>query len=108
MVTYVFDGSFEGLLTAIFEFYEQKPGAVKLVSQIHHQPDLLAEHIDIISDETKATRVWTALKKKLSNDWQTRFYKTFLQKSVSSAFFMCSFVKRCVSTYSKNVCVCVF
>ena len=84
MVTYVFDGSFEGLLTAIFEFYEQKPGAVKLVSQIHHQPDLLSGHIDIISDETKATRVWTALKKKLSNDWQTRFYKTFLSETAES------------------------
>ena len=32
MTTYIFDGSLEGLLTAIFEFYERKSGTIKLVA----------------------------------------------------------------------------
>jgi len=84
MVIYVFDGSFEGLLTAIFEFYERKPGKIQLVSQSRFEPVLIDEVLEIISDETKATRVWNGLKKKISPDWQQRFYKTFLSESDES------------------------
>jgi len=84
MTTYLFDGSFEGLLTAIFEFYERKPGKVQLVSQRHFQPMLLEETFEISNDETKVNRVWTGLKKKLSSDWQMRFYKTYLSETEES------------------------
>ena len=84
MIKYVFDGTFEGLLTAIFESYEQKAGVVKLVATHHHQPDLLEDSVDIVSDESKAGRVWLGLQKKLSTDWQNRFFKTFLSESAES------------------------
>ncbi|HEX8270921.1 MAG TPA: TIGR03915 family putative DNA repair protein [Flavobacterium sp.] len=84
MVTYVFDGSLEGLLTAIFEFYEQKPGRVELVSNANYQPALLDDAVEIISDEAKSARVWDGLKKKLSTDWQMRFYKTYLSETAES------------------------
>lgn len=81
MTTFVFDGSFEGLLTAIFTYYELKPGAVKIESSVLHQADLLAEPIEIITDESKAARVWSGLKNKISSDWQMRFYKTYLSET---------------------------
>jgi len=84
MTIYVFDGSLEGLLTAIFEFYERKPGKIQLVSQSRFEPVLLDEVFEVISDETKAKRVWDGLKKKISPDWQQRFYKTFLSESDES------------------------
>lgn len=84
MVIYVFDSSLEGLLTAIFEFYERKPGKIQLVSQSRFEPVLLEEVFEVISDETKARRVWDGLKKKISPDWQQRFYKTFLSESDES------------------------
>lgn len=84
MVIYVFDGTLEGLLTAIFEFYERKPGKIQLVSQSRFEPVLLDEVFEVISDETKAKRVWDGLKKKISPDWQQRFYKTFLSESDES------------------------
>lgn len=84
MTTYIFDGSMEGLLTAIFEFYERKPGKIQLVSAINFQPMLLEEPFQVVSDEAKAKRVWTGLRKKISQDWQTRFYKTFLSELAES------------------------
>ena len=84
MTTYIFDGSFEGLLTAIFEFYERKPGKIQLVSESQFAPLLLEESFEVISDEAKAKRVWTGLKKKLSPDWQQRFYKTHLSETDES------------------------
>lgn len=84
MTIYIFDGTMEGLLTAIFEFYERKPGKIQLVSQAKFQPMLLAETLEVIADEEKAKRVWAGLKKKISPDWQLRFYKTFLSETEES------------------------
>ena len=84
MAVYIFDGTFEGLLTSIFEFYERKPGKVQLVSASYFQPMLLEETLEIISDEAKAKRVWAGMKKKVNADWQFRFYKTFLSETPES------------------------
>ena len=84
MEVYVFDGSMEGLLTAVFEFYERKPKAIQLVSQRHFQPVLLEEVYEIISDESKSKRVWEGLKKKMSAEWQLRFYKAYLSEDAAT------------------------
>lgn len=84
MVIYVFDGTLEGLLTSVFEFYERKPGQIQLVAQQHFEPVLIDEVLEIISDETKAKRVWSGLKKKISSDWLMRFYKAFLAEDAAT------------------------
>ena len=84
MQVYVFDGTLEGLLTAIFEFYERKPGKIQLVAQQHFEPFLLAEVLEIVSDETKAQRVWKGLSKKIGNNWLLRFYKAFLSEDAGT------------------------
>ncbi len=80
MTTLVFDGSFEGLLTAVFETYELKIRTVKIVSSANFQPGLLDESMVIISDEEKSARVWKALLKKVSKDWGTRLYSCYLSE----------------------------
>jgi len=84
MVIYLFDGSLEGLLTAVFEYYERKPGPVQLVWDKYFQPVMLQETFEVISDEAKAKRVWTGLCKKLGPDWQTRFYKAYLSETAET------------------------
>ena len=84
MIKFVFDGTFNGLLSAIFDFYELKPAAVQLVAAQHFQSDLLDEPHHVFTSEEKSTRVWKGLKSKLSTDWQTRFYKTFLSETSES------------------------
>lgn len=81
MTTFIFDGTFEGLLTSIFEYYERKPGKVELVATHYYEPKLIGETLEITNDEAKAKRVWAGLKKKLSPDWQLRFYKSFLAET---------------------------
>lgn len=80
MAVYVFDGSLEGLLTAIFEYYERKPGQVELVWDIYHQPKAFEEELFISNDEAKAKRVWKGLGKKLSGNWLHRFYSAYLSE----------------------------
>lgn len=91
MTTYVFDGSLEGLLTAIFEFYERKPGKIRLVDAAHFEPELLGETLEIVSDEAKSQRVWNGLKKKLPADWLLRFYKAYLAEDTETFWQLFAF-----------------
>jgi probable DNA metabolism protein len=84
MVTYVFDGSFRGLLTAIFEFYDRKDTAAELVWDRLYQPRMLGETFEVVSDNLKGKRVWTGLKKKLSPDWLQLFYKAYLAEDAQT------------------------
>lgn len=84
MVIFVFDGSFEGLLTSVFDSYELKAKAVHLVPEQMHQPTLLEETHGVVSDQAKAKRVWDGLKKKIPKEWQQRFYKTYLSETPES------------------------
>ena len=80
MELYVFDGTLEGLLTSIFYSYERKAEQVKLVSQENYLPDVFQTSVTVLSDETKANRVWKGLRQKLNGEWMKRFYKSFLSE----------------------------
>jgi probable DNA metabolism protein len=80
MVTYVFDGSFEGLLTAVFDSYERHEKAVALVWDKYYQPTMLVEMHEVVTDAEKAQRVWKALGKKLSQQWGNMFYTAYLSE----------------------------
>ena len=84
ITTYIFDGSLDGLLTSVFEFYERKPGKIKLVPISDYEPVLLGDTLEIVSDESKAKRVWEGLKKKLRPDWMLRFYKAYLSEDAET------------------------
>ncbi|WP_298150444.1 TIGR03915 family putative DNA repair protein [Flavobacterium sp.] len=81
MTIFLFDGSFEGLLSAVFEYYETKPGTVQLVCSQHYQPGIIDIPVDIVSDRKKADRVWQGLRKKISADWVSRFYKSYFAET---------------------------
>lgn len=80
MKIYVFDGSFYGILTAIFDSYFRKDYPVKLISNENSSSSMFDEEIEIITDQEKAKRVWKALKNKISKTHQKHFYSSFLSE----------------------------
>ena len=80
MTTYIFDGSFQGLLTALFEFYDRREKAVDLVWDKYYQPVMMGDTLEINTDEQKAKRVWGGLEKKLSSQWRSAFYTVYLSE----------------------------
>jgi probable DNA metabolism protein len=80
LITYIFDGSFEGLLTSVFESYEYKHNDIFIKAKIHHAPALLEELHEVNSDEVKSRRVLDGLKKKLSKDWYNKLFKVYLSE----------------------------
>lgn len=84
MAIYVFDGSMEGLLTAIFEYYERRPAVVSLVRKSDYQPRAFEEELIIVTDDTKAERVWNGLKRRLTSESLQRCYSAYLSEQPAS------------------------
>lgn len=74
----VYDGSFAGLLTAIFEVYEYKLKDVHLCKQLNFSPALFETHHVVYTSEEKSKRVAAALGKKMSAPAMEQFYRCFL------------------------------
>ena len=58
MTWLVYDGSFEGLLSAIFDTYEYKWKRGRIRKEGSSVPQLFAEIHTVVTDESKASRVW--------------------------------------------------
>ena len=78
MTTLIYDGSFEGLLTAVFDIYELKLGHVRLLKGEWRNTALFETTIKVVTENTRATRVLKGLKQKLSAMGVQRLYAAHL------------------------------
>lgn len=80
MVTVVYDGSFAGFLTAVFEIYEYKFEGALIVTRERFQPNVFNKHHESYFSREKAKRVWKGLSLKISSVGLTQVYRTFLSE----------------------------
>ncbi|MBB6217526.1 putative DNA metabolism protein [Anaerosolibacter carboniphilus] len=80
MIYYIYDGSFDGLLTCIYEAYYRREKPEKILFREDDQENLLVQKVYIEQDKEKAEKVYTAIRTKISlNALQNVFY-TFLSE----------------------------
>lgn len=79
-VHFIYDGSFEGFLTCVFEAYQYKQTQVQFQRKQSVQQLLFAEGIHLDTDPIKADRVWKGLTKKLSRSGVRQIYFGFLSE----------------------------
>lgn len=77
MDIYLYDSSFEGFLTAVFESYTSR-GVIRKENAF--VPDMFATTIRVETDLEKADRVWAGLSKKLSANGLHQYFSTFLSE----------------------------
>ena len=80
MTTLIYDGTFEGLLTAVFEIYERKLIHVKILKSEWRIGALFEDVIKVITDQVKARRVLKGLKERLSTEGVQRVYVAHLSE----------------------------
>lgn len=78
MTTLIYDGTFEGLLTAVFEIYERKLGQVKLHKGEWLNTAMFEDVLRVVTDEARANRVLKGLKQKMSPLSVQRLYAAHL------------------------------
>ena len=77
MTDYLYDGTFEGLLTCIHHHYYTDK-ATGIYHRENYQSSMLGGYMDVETDEEKAVRVYEAIEKKISSYDLKRIYKAYL------------------------------
>ncbi|GGH78314.1 putative DNA metabolism protein [Filimonas zeae] len=98
MTTLLFDGSFPGLLTAIFEVYEYKLNDVRLATA-DSNPVLFGEQREVVTDASKAKRVWQGIGNCISGEARHQLYQAYLSEldtmpQTLLAYFQYAFFKQ--------------
>lgn len=76
----VYDGSFEGFLSAVFTVYEEKLTHVDIQREGNVQRSFFGDIQEIITNKTHADRVWDGLTKKLTTYGRNQLYYSFLSE----------------------------
>lgn len=85
MTTLVYDGTFEGLLTAVFEIYERKLHHIKLFQGKWRNSALFEDVVQVITDTVKYDRVLKGLKKRISPQGIQQLYAAYLAETDTCA-----------------------
>lgn len=102
MTQVIYDGTYEGWLTTVFEIYEFKFQEIVFAKKEASSDLFFAENHVVITDLSKANRVLAGLKQRLSPDGFAGIYKAFLSDLNKIEEIMFRFVQYVFSN-EKNV-----
>lgn len=94
MATLVYDGSFDGWLTAVFEVYEYKYRTAKIVDSTRFQPSAFDNVHTVHANAAKATRVWEGLRQKISRNALGHIYRAFLSEEKDIENLLLQYVQK--------------
>lgn len=78
MTTLIYDGSFEGLLTAVYEIYDRRLGQAKIEAGERRHIALFEDVLEVTTDDYRAMRVLKGLQQRLSPVGLQRLYTAHL------------------------------
>lgn len=91
--TLVYDGTFDGFLTAVFNVFEQKLQSAAIQNEFMLQQGFFSEIEKIFTDEVKANRVWKGLKTKLSSNGSYQLYYAFLSEQTGVEAILLDYIR---------------
>lgn len=104
MNVFLYDNTFEGLLTTIFEIFRLKT-EVRLIANIkNYQTTLTDTYIKITTDTEKSSRVWKSIANKTSPKTAEMLFHAYLSESEKIEIFIYEFIKLVIcSNYDISV-----
>lgn len=104
MTTLVYDGSFEGLLTAVFEVFEYKFSSPKIVSKDHYvSENMFAEVHEVIGQSEKSDRVLKNLELNLGKSGISQLLKVFLSEDEQLEFLILNAIEKSIKNPKINI-----
>lgn len=104
MTTLVYDDSFEGLMTAVFEVFEYRFEPAEIISQTNnHTADFFAEVHQVVSDAEKSDRVIKKLEKSLGKNGVKQLLLVYLSERTDAGNLILDAVRQSVKDPDKNV-----
>lgn len=104
MTTLVYDGSFSGLLTAVFEAFEYRFEQAEIISnEYFHNETIFSEVHQVVTDENKADRVTTKLEKSLGKSGVKQLLLVYLSEIPASGNLILSAVRQSIKNPEQNI-----
>lgn len=94
MTIFLYDHTFEGLLTALFDAYFRKRFPDMLLTDGEPLPLFYDESYTVTTDTEKAERVWKGLQKKLSADGLSCFSQCWLSELPEAPMLMFRYMRK--------------
>ena len=98
MAYLIYDGTFEGLLSTVFQCYQQKITPTDICREADFQEILFTEKLTVATNEQQAGRVWKALQKKLHQRNRELPFMAFLSGEAGVEMVLYRFVRRLFDT----------
>ena len=96
MTLFIFDNTFEGLLTSVFEAYSRRTFPDALLAEGEPLPLFCDETFTVVSDEEKAGRVWRGLQKKLSASALSCLTQCWLAEEPETASLLFRYIRKAI------------
>lgn len=98
MTVFLYDNTFEGLLTSVFEAYSRRTFPDALLTEGEPLPLFHDEVFTVITDEEKAGRVWRGLEKKLSSFVLTCLTQCWLAEEAETSMLLFRYIRKAIDT----------
>ena len=92
-MNYIYDGTFEGLLTSIYEAYYRRQEPSGILKNENLQQSLFDECIYIETDIEKSQKVYESIRKKISQRALQHIYYTYLSDHIDSGTLIYRYLK---------------
>jgi probable DNA metabolism protein len=104
MTTLLYDGSFDGLFTAVFEIFEYRYKDVEIISKERfHQENIFAEIHEVVTQNEKSERVLNKLEQNIGRSGIHQLLKVFLSENPELEQLILAAVKQSVQHPNENI-----
>lgn len=92
MVDYLYDGTFYGFLTCVYNhYYEEKASGIFTCDS--YQSNILISPVNVVTDHDKAVKVYEAIEKKISPYDLQRIYRVFLSSVENREMLLLNYIR---------------
>ncbi|MBE7175435.1 MAG: TIGR03915 family putative DNA repair protein [Mucilaginibacter polytrichastri] len=93
MTTLIYDGSFEGFLSAVFSVYELRLQEVRIIRTGQTPPDMFSDQVSVATNTWHAERVWKGLTKKLKPAGAAKIFRVYLSELDDMEHWMLGYIQ---------------
>ncbi|MDP4087887.1 MAG: TIGR03915 family putative DNA repair protein [Bacillota bacterium] len=91
--TFVYDGTFDGLLTCVYDYYYSKCDVEEIVCSDSLPGDFIHDLISVTTSQEKADKVLAAIREKIGLDALKNIFTVFLSEESCMEMLLLSYIK---------------
>jgi len=93
IMDYIYDGTFEGLLSAVYDGYYNDVPPNRIMTQSKYQHEIGTSFYEVKTDSEKFEKVYSSIDKKIGSEPLLKIYYSFLSEDINAGTLIFNYVK---------------